>query len=183
MRAPSHRGSIDKRVKDHAAKEARRRLHYLFIDVAAWTDTGVNTNYPQSKHGHTLAFLEFFANDNALDAHPLAGILRSAALPVLRQSRPPIGQHGHYGDLNASRDQTIRETVAALRERFGLPKRQASAIVSETLKSLVYEYRRTYLRLKKREGADKTWLDECQKRVVDTLNLSADRIEAIAKKS
>jgi hypothetical protein len=165
-----------------ADEEASRRLRRLFIDVFSWTDKGVRTNNPESKHEHALAFLEYFANDSALDDHPLVGILRNAVLPELRRSRPPIGRHGRHGDLNASRDQTIAETVASIRQRFGLSQEQASSVVAEALKSLVREHRRALLRIKKRKGADEAWIDKYQERMVDNLVLSANRIEAIAKK-
>ena len=183
MRASSPRPSTNKRTDDEAAiKEASRRLGRLFLDFASFTDKAISTNHPESKHGHALAFLEYFANDRALDDHPLVGILRNAVLPELRRSRPPIGRHGRHGDLNASRDQTVAETVASIRERFGLSQEQASSVVSEALKSLVSERRQAFRRFKKRKGADKAWIDKCQARVVDKLDLGADRIEAIAKK-
>ena len=111
------------------------------------------------------------------------GILRNAVLPELRKSRPPIGRHGRHGDLDSARNQMIVETLASIREQFGLSSQeQASSVVSEALKSLVHEHRRAYARFKKLQGADKAWIDEYQHRVVDKLDLSADRIKAIAKK-
>jgi hypothetical protein len=178
MQAPS-----DKRGEDAAAiEEACHRLRRLFINVVPWGERGAGTNNPKTEFRSALALVECFVNDSALDGHPLAGIVRKAAIPVLRRARPPIGRHGRHADLNSPRDRVIAETVDTICKQYGLSQEQASSVVSEALKSLVHEHRRTFRRLIKTRGADQAWIDECLGNFVDKLVLSEDRVEAIAKK-
>jgi hypothetical protein len=132
------------------------------------------------------------AIDSAMDAIanaiPFIELARKAAIPELRRARPAIGRWGQHGDLNASRNQTIAETVASIGKQFGLSQEQASSIVSEALKSLVLEHRRVFRSLTKERAADPewipadpAWIDQCLK-FVDRLRLSEDSVEDIAKK-
>jgi len=208
MRAPSNRRS-DKRIDDETAiKEASRRLEPLFVDGISWSERGADT---RKKFRTAIALVESALAEaervlsktvrvlnktgkralnkrtkgtiaNAIaNAVPFIKLARKAAIPELRQARPSIGRHGRYGDLNASRNQTIAETVASIRKQFGLSQEQASSVVSETLESLVREHKQVFEYLIKMREADPAWIEECLK-FVGKLGLSEDSVEDIAKK-
>jgi hypothetical protein len=144
---------------------------------------------PTTHNEVRLFFQLLSARDAITDVIPFIRLAREAAIPKLQQARPPKGERwGQHADLNASRNQTIAETVAAICHEFDLSQEQASSIVSEALKRLVREHRRAFRSLtRKREDdpawipADPAWIDECLK-VVDKLDLEEDTIEDIAKK-
>ena len=209
MRAPSPRRSTNKRIDDEAViKEASRRLRRLFVDVISDTSSTKKkfkaaialVEGALDEAGWALNTAEYALNEvvkcrlnkrardaiadaipSIADAIPFIKIARKAAIPEVRQARPAKGRHGQHGDLNASRNQTIAETVVSIREQFGLSQERASWIVSEALKSLVDERKRAFERLIKERGADPVWIDECRK-FIDKLRLTEDRIEDIAKK-
>jgi hypothetical protein len=193
-----------KRIDDEAAREeARCRLGPLFFDVFSWNEPSTENVEKKFRHalgavecvldeavGVITAIMKFAELAPSKDLHNLSGraasaisfieIARKAAWPVIKSGRPAKGQ-GRRGSLNVSRDQVIAQTVQLIRKQYGLTQEQASSVVSETLKSLVHEHRRAYRGFKKLKGANKAWIDKCQEWVVDKLDLSADRIEAIAK--
>jgi hypothetical protein len=210
MRAPSNRRSTDKRIDDKAAvEEASRRLRRLFVDVISDTSSPKKkfkaaialVEGALDEAGWALNTAEYALNEvvkcrlnkrardaiadaipSIADAIPFIKIARKAAIPEVRQARPAKGRRrGQHADLNASRNQTIAETVVSIREQFGLSQEQASWIVSEALKSLVDERKRAFERLIKERGADPVWIDECRK-FVGKLRLAEDSIEDIAKK-
>lgn len=217
MRAPSHRTTkrID---HEAAIEEASRRLRPLLADVISWNDSSVppkkkfkaaiglldgvleDVEGALNKADYALhEAMKCRLNERA--KHLLADLIpaisnvrvfialaRKAAMPELRQARPATGRHGRYKDLNASRDQTIAETVAFIREQFELSQEKASCIVSEALKRLVREHRRIYRALTKERldnptwiPADPAWIDECLM-YVDNLWLSEHTVEDIASK-
>ena len=197
MRAPRH--GISKFNDAAAIEEASRHLRRLFVDSISWNE-GADTSSPKKKFEASIALVEGVlaeaegalneaakyrlnkrAKDAIANAIPFIELARKAAIPELRQARPSIGRHGQHGDLNASRNQTIAETVASIGKQFGLSQEQASSIVSEALKSLVLEHRRVLKLLIKKRGADPAWIEECQK-FIDKLWLGEHRIEDIAKK-
>jgi hypothetical protein len=202
MRAPSDKRSTDKRIDDEAAaiEEARRRLHPLFVDVVSWNSRGADTSSPKKKLGATIGLVAGALNeaeralnelkripqphkrarDVIADAILFITIARKGAIPILQQARPWRGRHGQHSELNASRNQTIAETVASTCEQFGLSQERASWVVSTALQDLWAEHRQTFKRFEKR-GADPAWIDECL-RFIDKLRLSEDRVEDIAKK-
>jgi hypothetical protein len=201
MRAPSDKRSTDKRIDDKAAiEEASRRLGRLFGDIVTWSERGAGTSSPEKKFRAAIQLvggvldeaecalneavkcaLSKRAKDAVAGVIPFIKLARKAAFPELRQARPRKGRHGRHGDLNASRNQTIAETVASIREQFRLSQEQASSVVSEALKSLVHEHRRRFRRLIKEPKADPAWIEERLK-FVDKLWLSEDTVEDIAKK-
>jgi len=197
MRAPRH--GISKFNDAAAIEEASRHLRRLFVDSISWNE-GADTSSPKKKFEASIALVEGVlaeaegalneaakcrlnkrAKDAIANAIPFIELARKAAIPELRQARPSIGRHGQHGDLNASRNQTFAETVASIREQFGLSQERASSVVSEALKSLVLEHRRVLKLLIKKRGADPAWIEECQK-FIDKLWLGEHRIEDIAKK-
>jgi len=200
-----------------AIEEASRHLRRLFLNVISWSERGAETNIPKKALSAAIALVEGALGDaehalneakRALDeaalnesalnerakakeavanAIPWIQLARKAAIPKLRQARPPKGRWGQHRDLNASRNQTIADTVALIRDRFDLSQEQASSIVSEALKSLVSEHRRVFRDLTKERPdqpewipADPAWIDECL-RLIDKLWLSEDTVEDIAK--
>jgi hypothetical protein len=132
---------------------------FLKINVVGWNERGVSTNDPKMKHEAALGLVECLISDSALDNHFLIEIVRKEAMPILRQTLPK-GRWGKHGDLNTFRDQAIAKTVESIRKRHGLTQEQASAVVSEALKSLVREHRRVFRRLIKKRGADPAWIDK-----------------------
>lgn len=197
MRAPSH--GTNKLDDEAAIEEASRHLRRLFVDGISWSE-GADTSSPKKKFEASVALVqdalaeaECALNEavkcalnkkakNAIaDAIPFIKLARKAAIPELRQARPPKGRHGQRSDLNAPRYQTIAETVASIREQFGLSQERASSVVSEALKSLVLERRGVFRRLIKERKADPAWIEECRK-FIDKLWLGEHRIEDIAKK-
>src|SRR5262245_19951788 len=137
------RGSVDQSSKDAAAiDEACRQLRPLFFNVISWTERGPITNNPKTEFEAALARVESFVSDN--DGHPMAELVRKAAIPVLRRALPPKGRHGRHSDLNAPRNRAIAETVTLIRGRFRLSLEQASAVVSDALKSLALEHTRVF---------------------------------------
>jgi hypothetical protein len=208
MRAPSGKRSTDKRIDDEAAlEEARRRLRPLFVNVFSWSETDADTSSPKKEFRAAIGAVEcaldgaegalnevrkslylIEANEDAIaDAISFIKFARKAAIPKLRQARPPKGRWGRHADLNASRNQTIAETVESIGKQYGVSQEQASSIVSEALKNLVHEHRRVFRALTKDRAdpawipADPAWIDECLESV-DKLSLSEDSIESIAKK-
>jgi hypothetical protein len=198
MRAPRH--GTNKLDDEAAIEEASRRLRRLFVNVVSWSERGADTNNPKVKLEVSIGLVEGVlaeaecalneamkcalnkrAKNAIADVVPFIQLARKAAIPELRQARPSKGRHGQHSDLNASRYQTIAETVASIREQFGLSQERASSIVSETLKSLVREHRQVFKLLIKKRGADPAWIEECQK-FIDKLWLGEHRIEDIAKK-
>jgi len=181
-RAASDKRS-DGKPSDHEAaiEEACRHLRRLFIDVVPWSEQGASTSSAEKEFRNAIAFVKCFAHDSALDGHPLAAVVRKAAIPAIERGRAAKGRHGQYGDLNASRDRTIAKTVQWIGKQFELSQEQASSVVSEALKSLVHEHRRVFRRLIPERKADPSWIDECLQ-FVDKLWLSEDRVEDIAKK-
>jgi hypothetical protein len=193
MRAPAPKRSDD----EAAIEEASRRLRQIFNSVVSWSEQGAVGNSPTKKLEAAIGLVEGAlgeaeralneaskcalnkeAADAIADAIPFIKLARKDAVPELQQARPAKGRHGRHGDLNASRDQAIAETVASVCAQFGLSQEQASSIVSEALKRLVSEHRKALKRLKAR-GA---WVDEYQNTVVDKLVLSEKRVAGIAKK-
>jgi hypothetical protein len=200
-----------------AIEEASRRLRRLFLNVISWSERGAETNIPKKALSAAIALVqgalgdaehalneakraleEAALNESALNERakakeavanviPFIKIARTAAIPELRQARPRKGRWGQRRDLNASRNQTIADTVASICDQFDLSQEQASSIVSEALKSLVSEHRRVFSDLTKerpdqpeRIPADPAWIDECLK-FVNKLWLSEDTVEDIAK--
>jgi hypothetical protein len=209
MRAPSKPRNTHKRIDDKAAiEEASRRLRWLFVDVISDTSSPKKkfkavialVEGALDEAAWALNTAEYALNEavkcrlnkrakaaiadaisSIADAIPFIKFARKDAIPELRQARPPKGRRGQHSDLNASRNQTIAETVASIREQFELSQEQASSIISEALKSLVLEHRRALRRLIKERKADPAWIDECLK-FVDAKCLSEDSVEDIAKK-
>jgi hypothetical protein len=198
MRAPRH--SINKLDDEAAIEEARGHLRQLFVNVVSWSERGADTNNPKVKFEVSIALVEGVlaevecalneamkcalnkrAKNAITNVIPFIQLARKAAIPELRQARPSKGRHGQHSDLNASRYQTIAETVASIRGQFGLSQERASSVVSEALKSLVLERRRVFKLLIKKRGADPAWIEECQN-FIDKLLLGEHRIEDIAKK-
>jgi len=195
MRAPSNRRSTDRRIDDEAAiEEASRRLRRLFVDVIS------DTSSPKKKFRAAIGLVDGAldegvkchlnkrAKDAIADAIPSVAdaiafikLARKTAIPELRQARPATGPRwGRHRDLNASRNQTIAETVVSIREQFGLSQEQASWVVSQALESLVDEHKRVFERLIKERGADPVWIDECRK-FVDKLRLSEDASKTLRR--
>jgi hypothetical protein len=178
VRAPSNRRSDDEGI----IAEAIRLLRPLFlkVNVVGWNEKGASTSDPKMKHEAALGLVECLVSDSALDNHFLIEIVRKKAIPILRQALPK-GRHGHHGDLNISRDQAIAETVQSIKNQQGLTQERASAVVSEALKRLVFEHRRTLRGLIKKRRADPVWIDNCLRRI-DALLISEERVEKISKK-
>jgi hypothetical protein len=209
MRVPSNRRSTDKRIDDEAAiEEASRRLRRLFVDVISDTSRPKQKfkaaialmEGALDEAGWALNTAEYALNEvvkchlnkrakaaiadaipSIADAIPFIKLVRKAAIPELRQAQPAKGRRGQHADLNASRNQTIAETVVSIREQFGLSQEKASWVVSKALESLADEHKRMFERLIKERGADPVWIDQCRK-FVDKLRLTEDSIEDIAKK-
>jgi len=206
MRAPSH--DTNKLEDEAAIEEASRRLRPLFFDVISDTSSPKKkfkaafalVEGVLDETGWALNMAEYALNEavkcrlnkrakdaiadaipSIADAIPFIKLARKAAIPELRQARPPKGPHGQHSDLNASRNQTIAETVASIRKQFELSQEQASWVVSEALSRLVDEHRKVFERLIKERGADPVWIDE-RRKFVNKLRLSEDSIEDIAKK-
>jgi hypothetical protein len=198
MVRPRTSAALNKRIDDEVViEEASRHLRRLFFDTISWNEGGADTSSPKKRFGAAIGLVGcvFEEAECALneagkcrlnkrargaidDAIQFIKFARKAAIPVLRQARPPKGRHGKHGDLNASRDQTIAETVASIRKQFGLSQEQASWVVSQALARLAAEHEQAFRRL---IGADRPRLDECLL-LVNGLRLSEDRIEDIAKK-
>jgi len=179
MRTPPNKRR--KHVDDEAAiEEACRQLRPLFINVTSWSERKADTNDPKRELESALALVENFVNDSELDGHPFAEIVRKAAIPVLRRARPPVGRRGHHSDLNATRNQRIAGTVAAIQEQFKLSQEQASWVVSKALWALWAERRKAFKGFEK-HGADPAVINKCIE-FIDRLKLKEDTIEDIAKK-
>jgi len=197
MRAPRH--GISKFNDAAAIEEASRHLRRLFVDSISWNE-GADTSSPKKKFEASIALVEGVlaeaegalneaakcrlnkrAKDAIANAIPFIELARKAAIPELRQARPATGPRwGRHRDLNASRNQTIAETVVSIREQFGLSQEQASWVVSQALESLVDEHKRVFERLIKERGADPVWIDECRK-FVDKLRLSEDASKTLRR--
>jgi hypothetical protein len=165
-----------------AAVQAARDLlckYPLFTDVTSWAD--ISAESPKRRHRHALAVLACFLSDETLDGHFLIETLRKDVLPILQQSRPPVGGRGQHSSLNAARDRAIAETVRTISRERLLSLEQASRVVWLALKDLISHYTRAYKQLEKRKKADKEWLDQCRARIVDRLRIKADRVLFIAK--
>jgi hypothetical protein len=180
MRAPAPEAAIE---------EASCRLRRLFVadNVISWNEQGAGASSPKKKLAAAIRLVEVALGEaeqalgpNA-DAIPLIKLAREAAIPELRLALPSKGRHGRHRDLNASRDQTIAETVVSIHEQFGLSQERASSAVSEALKRLVSEHRKALKRFKQM-GADAAWIDEYQDSVVDKLGLSKDSVKGIVKR-
>jgi hypothetical protein len=209
MRAPSNRRSTDRRIDDEAAiEEASRRLRRLFVDVISDTSSPKKkfraaiglVDGALDEAGWALNTAEYALNEgvkchlnkrakdaiadaipSVADAIAFIKLARKTAIPELRQARPATGPRwGRHRDLNASRNQTIAETVVSIREQFGLSQEQASWVVSQALESLVDEHKRVFERLIKERGADPVWIDECRK-FVDKLRLSEDASKTLRR--
>jgi hypothetical protein len=134
-----------KRVQD-ALDEARRLLAPLSKDIMSWTEQGAGTVDPAKELRHAIFLVECLANDNILDGHSLAELVRKAAIPILKRARPATGQEGWRANSFALRDQVIAAAVDQIHRQYGFDptrspghppdKECACSIVAKALKKL-----------------------------------------------
>jgi len=117
-----------RRVSPEVEEEAvRTALHFLFpLKVASWDEYGSDAGNPARELQHAIGLVECALSEKSandifqfcsLGPSPFIEFALKAAIPILKQARPPAGSGPHSLSW---RDQLIIVTIRAVRARHNL---------------------------------------------------------------
>jgi len=165
MRGARPRGTrkrkISPAIEKEAVKTALELLGRFIKNVSYWNEHGTDADSPKRELRHAIALIECVLGDEAADNIPGIEVARKAAIPIIRQARPPVGRKRGAHSLSW-RDQLIIEAVEAVCRRHKLkPTRNpgsrdenhdpsSCSIVAEALRSFGIE-------LGEKRITDKIW--------------------------